>query len=327
MKFLIRTLAFLAIAQLSAAPSYATDDPRDWLMRMNNALTSLNYSGVFFYFNEGRAESMRIIHRVADGRTVERLVSLDGAGREIIRDQDEVTCIFPDKRSILIEQRRDKGTLIGAVPQYSSRLDLYYDFVPMRRERLIGKMTRVISVVPRDGFRYGYELWLDEETALPLMSKLKGDNGNVIEQVRFASISVDGVIPDSELKPAIDTTGFTVFRTGEKQPVIRQPGTGWRAGDLPAGFELTASITEEIANSDGPVDHLVYSDGLASVSVFVEAVGQDDEPMHGLSRIGSANAWSTEYEGFQITAVGDVPAKTVEAIGESVKPQTRDARR
>lgn len=326
MKFLIRTLAFLVIIQLNAAPAYATDDPRDWLMRMNKALTSLNYSGVFFYFNEGRAESMKIIHRVADGRTVERLVSLDGAGREIIRDQDEVTCIFPDKRSVLIGQRRDKGTLIGAVPQYSSRLDLYYEFVPMRRERLIGKMTRVISVVPRDGFRYGYELWLDEETALPLMSKLKGDNGNVIEQVRFASISVDGVIKDSDLKPAIDTTGFTVYRTGNKQPVKRQPGTGWRAGDLPAGFELTASNTEEIANSNGPVDHLVYSDGLASVSVFVEAI-EGDKPMQGLSRIGSANAWSTEFEGFQITAVGEVPAVTVEAIGVSVKPQTRDARR
>ena len=327
MTFLIRTLAFLAIAQLSAAPSNATDDPRDWLMRMNNALTTLNYTGVFFYFNEGRAESMKIVHRVADGRTVERLVSLDGVGREIIRDQDEVTCIFPAKKSVLIEQRREKGTLIGAVPQYSSRLDLYYDFVPMRRERLIGKMTRVISVVPRDGFRYGYELWLDEETALPLMSKLKGDNGNVIEQVRFASITVNGVIKDSELRPAIDTTGFTVFRTGEKQLVKRQPGTGWRAGELPAGFELTANTTEGITDSDESVDHLVYSDGLASVSVFVEAVGRKGELMPGLSRIGSANAWSTEFEGFQITAVGEVPAITVEAIGASVKPQTRDARR
>jgi len=197
----------------------------------------------------------------------------------------------------------------------------------MRRERLIGKMTRVISVVPRDGYRYGYELWLDEETALPLMSKLKGDNGNVIEQVRFASISVDGVIKDSDLEPAIDTTGFTVRRTGEKKSVKRQPGTGWRAGELPAGFELTATITEQIANSDGSVDHLVYSDGLATVSVFVEAVVADSIPMQGLSRIGSANAWSTEFEGFQITAVGEVPAITVEAIGASVRPQTRDARR
>jgi sigma-E factor negative regulatory protein RseB len=160
---------------------------------------------------------------------------------------------------------------------------------------------------------------LDEDTAMPLKSQLKDDNDEIVEQILFTSIAMPESIPQSALEPTIDTQGFTWFRppTNDEQP--EDPAAAWRAANVPSGFELSASTVRVMAGSDYPVEHLVYSDGLAAVSVFIEDPKTRAEPLTaGFVRMGSANAFSLRLSGRQITAVGEVPRRTVESIATSL---------
>ncbi len=304
---------------LAVGPLLAfAQSPQDWLARMAEAVELLNYEGTFILMQEGSVESLYIIHRHEGGKVSERIVSMDGAGREIIRHEDEVTCILPDKRSVLIEQRKDVNPLLSALPNYSDKLEQHYAVALSRRGRVAGRMTQVIRIQPRDSYRYGYRLWLDEATAMPLKSQLKDENDEIVEQILFTSIAMPEFIPQAALEPTIDTAGFTWYRPRTNSASPQTGAVAWRAAQLPSGFELSASTVKVMAGSEYPVQHLVYSDGLAAVSVFIEDPKTDTEPMAGFARMGSANAFSLRMRGQQVTAVGEVPRRTVESIATSL---------
>src|SRR6202790_4616299 len=305
-------------ALLTALPqrSRGADDPREWLQKMNQALATRNYDGTFFHLSEGRVETMRIVHRVRAGRVTERLQSLDGSGREFVRNNDELTCYLPDQHTVLVEPRSDKGPFLGSLPA----------------ARVLGRLTKVIAVNPKDQFRFGYRLWLDEKTAMPLKTQLCDSRGQVIEQIFFARLDMPDSIPDSELNPAVRTEGMRWVRQGPSHDSASAALSAFRASELPPGFHLTVAGAQTIGGATAPASHLVYSDGLATVSVFVEAppaaapgapdsgsAAPAEPPMQGLARVGSGYAFSTVVQGHQVTAVGEVPAQTVEFIAHSVK--------
>jgi sigma-E factor negative regulatory protein RseB len=306
-------------------PAHASDpEARAWLERMSRALSSQSYDGNFFHLRQSRSESMRIIHRVdSKGRITERLVSLDGSGREIVRNDNEVICYLPDKKIVLVEKRTENNSLVSALPIYNDALESLYK---IQRSggivKTLGRKTQIIEVQPRDQYRYGYRLWLDQETAMPLKSQLCDSNGNVIEQILFSQLNLRERIPLSELKASITGEGYRWIRQDETA-TARMPNTvmGWSVSRLPAGFKLTTWRMQIIAGSPTPVRHLVYSDGLASVSVFIEPRGSQAAPLHGLSKVGAAFAFTRDLDGHQVIAVGEVPAATVEAIAAGVTRQ------
>jgi sigma-E factor negative regulatory protein RseB len=307
--------AFCAIAVSAHA---GDSDARDWLERMAHALATRNYDGKFFHLSESQSEAMRIVHRVRDGRVVERLVSLDGSGREIIRNEHEVVCYLPDKRTVLVEKRTDDNPLLAALPSYTVGLESHYEIRTLEQAKVLGRRTQLVAVTPRDDFRYGYRLWLDLDTAMPLKSQLCDRDGRVIEQILFAELDLKDDIDDEALEPSVAAKNYTWLRQDGALVADRNVPEGWQVATVPAGFELTASRVQHIAGTTGPVRHLVFSDGLASVSVFIEE-STGKEPLEGLSRLGSAFAFSTAREGHQITAVGEVPAATVEMIAGAVQ--------
>ncbi|MET0534365.1 MAG: MucB/RseB C-terminal domain-containing protein [Steroidobacter sp.] len=294
-------------------------EARQWLERMSEALATRNYEGRFFHLRDSRSEAMRIFHRVDKGKVTERLVSLDGSGREIIRNQTEVIFYLPDRRTVLVEKRTEASTLLAAVPSYNEELEAHYNIERGPFTKALGRRTQVIMVQPRDQFRYGYKLWLDDETAMPLKSQLCDRTGKVIEQILFAELNFRDRIPADSLKPSISGEGFRWVRQDQQQqPQLATNQAGWGAIRLPAGFRLTAWRVQFIAGSSVPVQHLVYSDGLASVSVFIEPADPRSQPMKGLAQVGGAFAFSRALDGHQVTAVGEVPPVTVEAIAASV---------
>ncbi len=309
----------LVILSLLAMPARAGDaDARNWLERMSRALAEQNYEGRFFHMIGERSETMRIIHRVERGKVSERLVSLDGSGREIIRNEEEVVVYLPDRRTVLVEKRTNNNSLLAALPKYNESLEQHYSIETVGKVgKMLGQRTQMIVVRPRDQYRYGYRLWLHEETAMPLKSQLSDRNGRVIEQILFAELHMRDRIPLSDLKPSVSTEGFRWLRQ-DPQPARAAGNVGWHVIRLPAGFRLTTWRIQEIAGSSAPVRHLVYSDGLASVSVFIEPHDSNSQPMQGLARVGAAFAYSRDLDGHQVTAVGEVPAATVEAIAASV---------
>jgi sigma-E factor negative regulatory protein RseB len=190
----------------------------------------------------------------------------------------------------------------------------------------------VIAVNPKDQFRFGYRLWLDEKTAMPLKTQLCDSRGHVIEQIFFARLEMPESIPDSDLAPTVRTEGMRWVRQGPSADSASSAAlAAYRASQLPPGFRLTVQGAQTLGDASTPASHLVYSDGLATVSVFVEeqrstapgvAAAPDNQaepPMQGLARVGSGYAFSTVVQGHQVTAVGEVPAQTVEFIAHSVK--------
>jgi sigma-E factor negative regulatory protein RseB len=311
--------------------SRAADDARAWLEKMNHALATRNYDGTFFHLSEGRVETMRIVHRVRAGRVTERLVSLDGSGREVVRNNDELTCYLPDQRTVLVEPRRDHGPFLGSLPRFGADVDEFYVIQSLPASRVLGRAARVIAVNPKDQYRFGYRLWLDENTAMPLKTQLCDAHGQVIEQILFARLEMPESIADADLAPAVRTEGMRWVRQGPTSESAAAALSAYRAAELPPGFHLTISGAQTLGGASVPAEHLVYSDGLATVSVFVEPdaaaqtgatatpSAQPEPPIEGLARVGSGFAFSTVVQGHQVTAVGEVPAQTVEFIAHSVK--------
>jgi len=307
------------------------DDPREWLEKMNKALATRNYDGTFFHLSEGRLETMRIVHRVRAGRVTERLQSLDGSGREFVRANDELTCYLPDQHTVLVEQRQDRGPFLGSLPQFDASVSDFYRIEALPAAHILGRPARVIAVNPKDQFRFGYRLWLDEKTAMPLKTQLCDSRGQVIEQIFFARLEMPENIPDADLAPTVRTEGMRWVRQGPSPDSASAALGAYRASQLPPGFRLTVQGAQTLGGASSPASHLVYSDGLATVSVFVEeqsatapgsAASPDarpEAPVQGLARVGSGYAFSTIVQGHQVTAVGEVPAQTVEFIAHSVK--------
>ncbi len=325
-QFACAAVAGMLVAGLAHAAG-KSEDPRAWLDKMNQALAMRNYDGTFFHLSQGQVETMRIVHRVHAGRVTERLVSMDGSGREFVRTNEELTCYLPDQRTVLVEPRQDKNPFLGSLPQFNADVDAFYKIELLPPGRILGRPTRVISVTPKDQFRYGYRLWLDEQTAMPLKTQLCDSRGQVVEQILFANLEMPDSIPESAVQPAVRTAGMKWVRQGPPSPDSALPATAaFHASRLPPGFRLTVSGAQTLGESSSPATHLVYSDGVATVSVFVEtspiappsSAPNAAPPLQGLARVGAGYAFSTVVQGHQVTAVGEVPAQTVEFIAHSV---------
>lgn len=321
---MFRSKAALGLLLLAFAASVQAGDreAREWLERMARSLATRNYEGRFFHVSEAESKTLRIIHRFDRGKVTERLVSLDGSGREIIRNEKEVIFYLPDRRTVFVERRTEEQTLLEAVPLYNERLEANYSIELGAATKTLGRRTQLILVKPRDQYRYGYRLWLDQESAMPLKSQLCDRHGNVIEQLLFAELHFRERIPADALKPSVAAEGFRWLRQDVQDASMRSAEGQWSVIRMPAGFRLTTSRMQLIRGSSGPVQHLVFSDGLASVSVFIEPRDPNAEAMRGLAKVGAAFAYSRAVNGHQVIVVGEVPAATVEAIATGVTKET-----
>jgi len=315
-----------AAGALRAAEPAPAAVPVRWLERMNLALTTRNYDGTFSHWHGGRVETLRIIHRVQDGMVSERLASLDGSGREFIRTGSSLACYLPDQRTVLVEQRPREQSLVG-FPAVDDQTASFYDIREVGRTRLNRHDTHVITVSPRDEYRYGYRLWIDDSTAMPLKTQLCDAHGNIIEQIVFASLTLPARIPDSAFRPEVATEGFQWLRNDAAPPLPPAAALAWNAMRLPPGFRMTVRSAQLLPGSSAPVDHLVFTDGLASVSVFVEVQQARTDPQAPAqsAAVGSSSAFSMVVDGHKITAVGEVPPATVQFIATQVKAQDRSA--
>ncbi len=322
-------LTWIALA-LAVAAVASADEPQKWLERMNQALTTLNYDGVFSHWQGGQVETMRIIHRIEGGVVTERLVSLDGSGREFIRNGSTLVCYLPDARKVLVVQEPSPSLLLGSLPKFGDSSNQFYDIRAARRTRLIGKKTQLIVVTPKDDYRYGYRLWVDEATGMPLKTQLCDRRGRVIEQVVFASIATPDQIPDSAFKPDVATDGFQWVRQipmpSPAMTAAASSVSSWSALRLPPGFHMSVRAVQMMPGTTGIVEHIVYTDGIASVSVFVESHMHADHKLSGSEQVGPTSTFATMVDGHPVTAVGEVPPETVKFIADSVQERQPPSR-
>ncbi|MGD2073586.1 MAG: MucB/RseB C-terminal domain-containing protein [Gammaproteobacteria bacterium] len=317
---LVSVLAAL-LSLVGATGSVAESDARQWLERMSMAARSLNYSGIFVYQHHGRLEAMQVVHAMDEAGERERLFSLTGPEREVLRDNKVVTCILGDQQSVMVNRSRPRTSFPVSFPRELMGLERYYSFSVGGEDRVAGLDCKVVEVSPRDAYRYGRRLCVHEDSHLVLRSELTGPGNQVIEQVMFTSIEFPEKIPRDVLLPELNGTGFTWEHQPEQEPP-RDEAAGasrWEVGTVPAGFMLTDHNWHHLSAQDAGVEHWVYSDGLASVSVYIEKSHQAHDSYSGVSHRGALNAFGTMVSGYYVTVVGEVPRETVELIGNSVR--------
>jgi sigma-E factor negative regulatory protein RseB len=263
--------------------------------------------------------TMRIVHRVDKDGARERLVSLDGTPREIIRDKNFVTCILPDTNAVMVDKSRPRKTFTSSFPQNIDDISGHYNFLLQGEERIAGNDTRIVYISPRDQYRYGHRLWIDKDSALLLKSVKLDESNNVIEQIVFTDIQINADIPDQMLAP--ETEGKEYTWRADSDLYIRKAAKKlrWHADNLPPGFEFKHFNSHMMNESGEPVQHLVYSDGLAWVSVYIERLARGKQVLIGDSHMGAVSAYGRVVGDYHVTVVGEVPSSTTHMIGDSIR--------
>ena len=300
-------------------PVAGAQTAQEWLNRMAVAMERLNYIATFVYSNGKALQSMQVVHRYQNGQVRERLISLSGPPREVLRDNALVTCILPDDKAVLVAASTPRDKTRTALFNPSAGVHDHYQLSTSPGARVAGRPTQVVEVIPRDAYRYGYRLSLDLETALPLSSELVGERGRALERIVYTNVDLPEQITDQMLRPESEADGFTWYRrneSGELRP--SEVGGAWQVKWLPEGFQSGPPKTQSTEDGSGWTHHLMFSDGVASLSVFIERLPPGGEGMEGISTMGATNAFGRVVDGVQITVVGEVPARTVQHVGRSV---------
>ncbi|MDR2261741.1 MAG: MucB/RseB C-terminal domain-containing protein [Azoarcus sp.] len=308
-----RPLASLADEAAVPAPEPAAA----WLERIAGASQRLNYVGTFSYQVGRISETSRIVHRFADGDESERLEVLDGSPREVIRQGNEVHCLLPKQRTMIVS-RVDAGEgFPGRLPRNYAKLVDTYDISKGETDRVAGHEARKVVLSPRDSLRFGHVLWAEAQSGLLLKSQVI-DGNEVVEQFTFNDVHIGGEIGDellqAQVKPGEDWRVVDA-RSDDTETTKNR----WRLKEPLPGFVLMS--THQRRNK---TVHMLFSDGLAAISVFIEPLeGESGDGLpkgRGFSSGGGAvNAFERIADGQRITVLGEVPARAVQRLAETIE--------
>lgn len=313
---------------LISANSFASD-LFDMLKRMSDADRSQNYQGTFVLRKSDNLSTLRVTHGVDENGVWESLEALNGESRKVVRHNNQVISVFPERELVTIRRTDKKQSLHQQLPKNIDQLGLLYTINRLEDDRIANRQTLVVDLIPKDQYRYGYRYWIDNNTGILLRCDLLAENSTIVEQMMFTSLEYLTETPSQEF-------GLQHFEQFE-QRVLDEPEIDvkhdasmmWAINRLPVGFLLKQStmrysqpaiIHKEDTLEKIPPDllHMVYSDGLASVSVFIEKNLGEDKHLQGPSSMGAVNAFGSPLDEYFATVVGEVPVITVQSMAESL---------
>jgi sigma-E factor negative regulatory protein RseB len=315
-RFAVATL----FALLGGAAQAGT--PEAMLVRMSEAARDVNYEGVVIYQAQNRLETLRVVHGFRDGVELERVEALTGAPREIVKRDGKVICLLPRDRKFTLDRPTPKGLFPSLDAERVAQLATIYDFRAIGAARIAGRNCQGLEIRPRDDFRYGYQIWADAETQVPLKVNLVARDGRVLEQMMFTEVRFPEEIVDARFDEALaEHEERVAARAAQVEvPAALQAGAS-RIGSLPPGFRVTMRSIRQSADGSGVVEHVVLTDGLTAVSIFSAQQREASVPVfQGQSRMGAVHAFGRVIGTMHITVIGEAPQETVRLIGESVQP-------
>jgi len=315
-------LLSLLIGSCMTVPALAANsspEASEWLNKLAQAEQKQSYQGSFVYERNGSFSSHDIWHRVQDGKVSERLLQLDGTAQEIVRVDGKVQCVSGALASGV-------SNLPDAAPRMLDPLKLmsWYDLSVQGKSRVAGRDAVIVSLSPRDQHRYAFELHLDRKTGLPLRSLMLNEKGQLLERFQMTSLDTDNLPTDAQLHASAACKPVERVASAKTEAVA-----GWRSDWLPPGFELINSTVRRDPSRDSAVSSLMYDDGLARFSVFLEPV-KEDASADVRTQLGPTSAVSrrlnTPKGKVMVTVVGEIPLGTAERIALSMRPQDAQAR-
>lgn len=316
----------LSAANLALAESSDSRDGLVWLGRMAAASNHLNYSGTFVYQHRGLSETSRIAHFVNPaGGVFERLEALDGPVREVIRSNDQVTCYLPSSKTVLIEQRSAR-LLPALLPESLSGITESYVVSIGRLDRVAGHECQIVGLEPRDNLRYGRQFCLEIRSGLPLRVRTINEKDEAVESFAFTQLKIGGSFDRDKVtsRYAARSRNWRVDRSALNVSE-KAVDTGWVVNNQPAGFRKLMEINRSIGGRAGLVAQIVFSDGLAAISVFIESTPRARPADSTLTHQGAVNIYTRSYADRMVTVLGEAPAATVMQIANSLELRTSAA--
>lgn len=303
---------------LAVSVGAAETSPHSLLDRMNEAVRLLDYEGRFVVQVGDELDAMYIVHRLDGGSEKERVVSLTGKPREIIRSDRAVACLVSGRSKPINIGRREHGRSFSPLRGVDAgQLDAYYDFRLHEPARIAGRDAHQLMIAPRDGFRFGYRLFIDHESGLPLRSVMLDEQRQVVSQMMFVELRVSEDITPIEH----DLSAMQVARGEATAGTLRErlAPPDWAFADLPPGFNLNLHRRRTLDGGRGEREHFVFSDGLATVSVYVQPASASGG-LRGVSRMGSARAVGRLVGDHEVVVVGEVPLETLNWFAQRIEP-------
>ncbi|MEL7310642.1 MAG: MucB/RseB C-terminal domain-containing protein [Pseudomonadota bacterium] len=323
-------LIFGLIATSFAINAAAQQQPEPLLQQISDAMHTLDYRGTLVRSVDGKLHTLRVAHRNQDGVSTEKLVTLDGEQREIVRVGNELICLWPQRRLKFVDKTASPSNAFARLPAVAQKIGRYYELVALGKDRVAGRDALRYFIRPKDAFRYGHSLWVDAETLLPLRMQLLNAK-QVVEEIRFTDVTIGADIDDSDLLSTIDDTDFelvqagvtTVDRLVSSSAALRARTENGEtlANDFgsQSGFSLSGTNGQMVEVNGRKVQRFEYSDGIATVSVFVAAGSGAPGGKHG--KMGATHSYQRSNGNSTMTLVGEVPLATLRMLAEQADRQ------
>jgi sigma-E factor negative regulatory protein RseB len=313
--------ALAALLAASAASAASAEDAVEWLQRAATAAQQLDYAGTLIYQHGSRVETTRLLHLVSEDGEHEKIINLDGPPREVVRNGDRIRCYYPEAKIVRVESQRSRNTFPSLLPQQQNTLATFYLFRKAEAARIAGLETQAVVFEPKDGLRYEHKLWADAATGLLIKAQLLNEQGIPIEQFAFTDIQIGIKIDRDAVRPTYRPLPPDWHLLGSLPGDVVQQDTGWLVRGLPPGFTKIVEGYRSLPGKHVRVAHLVFSDGLVAVSVFVEPTPAVPQPV-GLSHQGGVNVFSRQLsDNHLVTVLGEMPGAAVKQIAYSVAPR------
>lgn len=316
----------LALVGGIACAGAACAEPQDamaWLRKIATASHQINYAGTFVYQHGRQVETSRIAHWVDASGEQEKLETLDGPPREIIRTNENVTCYLPEQKTVLVSKRHGRqfpallpADLAGIADSYVVRKG--------ETERVADAVCQMIVLEPKDNLRYGHRFCAELVTGLLLRARTYGDNNEMIESFAFTQLLLGNAVTKNMLKSkyAAKSQDWRVDRSALERGDAAGD-SGWTLRNQPPGFRKITDMRRASPGRDSAVSHIVYSDGLAAISVFIEPMPKTPPRAGPLAYQGSVNIYVKSQAEQMLTVVGETPARTVRQVADSLSPRDR----
>lgn len=343
LKLVVVFSSFIALAGHADTPQTQNDrlDAQAWLRRIHGAAQKLNYSGTFVYQQANQIRTSRITHFLDGKNEREKLEILDGKPREYIRNNEEIICYVPEIKTLLVEKRVSQDVFPAILASNPTELAENYDVRKGESGRVAGFDCQTIVLEPKDKLRYGYKLWAEKNSGLLLRAQTINEQNEVVEQIAFTQVAIGNVERAKVAPTYANTSGWRIEKAVMSQAAL----TGWSVKAMPPGFKKIREMTRMIAETPAPlltaspgaasgpgavnvqhppqreVAQIVYSDGLAAISVFIEPISRSRT--EGSLQQGAMNITGKRQGDFWLTIVGEVPGGAIQQVANSIEFKPR----
>jgi sigma-E factor negative regulatory protein RseB len=308
----------LALGVACAAQAAPGTDPLAWLQRAVQSARSTSYAGTYLHSNGDRTSTVRVTHVNANGEEHERIEPLDGPPYEIVRRNDEMLCYFPDAKTVRLDRRINSHYFPAILNGTPESIAASYDVKLGQVERILGYDCQWIRLDPRDGMRYAQRLCSEVGTGLIVRAKTLNENQQVMEQYTFTDLKLGSHVARSDVKSIFEARVKRWITDAQPREEAKTVETGWAVAGTPPGFHKVIELRRTLPGRSQPVSQIIFSDGLANLSVFVEPNAAPQRSGEASSEDGTTAFFVRPMGEFVVSVLGEVPLATAQQVARSV---------